>query len=259
MADETPQKQLSLEDMMALRPASESISKWLQSELEDRLETIRPLLLPRRLLGRHLKTASTEEVKGADRAFQSLQEAFKGAAGEPFRLSGKLESPIPSMTPGLSLSPWEYAYQLAEGETKREVIITSPASWHFSYPAPLNLGQVRKMLSSKEGRNTEQLQQFMVSNVMMKVALERNGGIKRLLSAMRVAVEEVTLPETGKLPLTKLSYPVPVFRPGDGLISNATKLAGVDRFGELVDVEAVAAIQDPLQVKLSSLAAKPTS
>ena len=62
---------LTFEQLADLREKTEVISQFLHKQLKAYLETLRPLLAPRRLLGKY--TGVKEDVVGADRAFAQLQ------------------------------------------------------------------------------------------------------------------------------------------------------------------------------------------
>src|SRR5262245_40856710 len=98
MANGDQVREITLDQMMTLRASTEAAAGWLRSEFSDRLETIRPLLLPRRLLGEHIKSAVQENVKDQDKTFEQLQGAFRDVSGEPIRVSSRLDSPIEPIT-----------------------------------------------------------------------------------------------------------------------------------------------------------------
>jgi hypothetical protein len=254
MADDTQGREITLEQMMALRAPTEAISSWLRSELEDRLETLRPLLAPRRFLGHHLRSAQSLEVKGADKLFDELQATYKEAAGEPLKLSTRLGSPLDPISTDLTLHSWEYTHEASEESGSRRITVKSPVSWVLTYAAPLSLAQVRQMATGAAPRDEAQLRQFAISACVMKLALARSAGLTRLLQALRIRVSIATSPETGKLPLAQLLSCVPAFRPSDNIVLSATRLSGVPTFEELVDVQGTSAIEDPLRAKVSSLA-----
>lgn len=254
MADDTQGREITLEQMMALRAPTEAISSWLRSELEDRLETLRPLLAPRRFLGHHLRSAQSLEVKGADKLFDELQATYKQAAGEPLKLSTRLGSPLDPIPTDLTLHTWEYTHDASEGSDSRRITVKSPVSWVLTYASPLGLAQARQMATGAAPRDEAQLRQFAINACVMKLALARSTGLTRLLQALRIRVSVTTSPETGKLPLTQLLSCVPAFRPSDNVVLSATRLSGVPTFEELVDVQGTSAIEDPLRAKVTALA-----
>jgi len=253
MGDEGQVREITLDQMMTLRASTEAVGSWLRTELEDRLETIRPLLAPRRFLGEHIKSAFAEEVRDADKTFQALQSAYREISGEPLRVSSRLDSPIDPIPGDLQVHSWEFAHQPSGASGAHSIMIKSPVTWVLTYASPVSWGQIRQMLTGTAPRNEAQIKQFAVSAVVLKMALDRNPGITRLLKALRLQVEFVTVGETGKLPVVRLGAPVPAFRPVDSVILNATRLSGVTIFEELIDPEAVAKIDDPFRARLLEL------
>jgi hypothetical protein len=67
---------LTFEELADLRDKTEAISQFLQKQLKAYLETLRPLLAPRRVFGK--STGVKEDVVGADRAFAHLREQYTG-------------------------------------------------------------------------------------------------------------------------------------------------------------------------------------
>ena len=133
--------EITLERMMILRAATQEVSAWILREAEERLGCLRPLLLPRKLLGGHLKSPVHEEVKDADKAFSELQAAFREVAGAPFKLTGRLDSPIDPIATDLALYVWEYAYRPEGSDASRPVTVKSPLSWVLMHAAPVSLSR----------------------------------------------------------------------------------------------------------------------
>ena len=100
------EKTLTFEQLADLREKTEAISQFLQQQLKGYLETLRPLLAPRRLLGKY--TGVKEDVAGADRAFAQLQEQYRGVCAKPFTLPPELDAdPLSNIDNRLDLYPWE--------------------------------------------------------------------------------------------------------------------------------------------------------
>jgi len=248
-------REITIEQLMTLRAATEAASTWLRTEIEDRLDTLRPLLAPRRFLGEHVRSSVREDAADADRTFGELQASFRAIAGEPLRLSGRLESPLDPISGKLELHAWEYLHEASNGQETRRVTVKSPVSWVLLHATNITLSQARQMLAGGAGRSDADLRQIAVSALLMKILFDRMPGLTRLFGALRVRVDLVTAPETGRLPLVRLTSSIPSFRPADAAILSATRLSGVPIFEELVDVEATADLEDPIRAKLTQLAA----
>jgi hypothetical protein len=254
MADESKNgSEISLERMMTLRAATEAVSAWVRKEVNDRLACLRPLVLARRLLGDHVKSPVHEDVKDADKAFAELQAAYREVSGNPFRLPGRLDSPIDPISTDVVLHPWEYTHQ-PQGESEgRSLTVRAPLSWVLMHEAPVVLSQARQMLAGGASRSEGDLKRFAIHALVMKMILDRNPSLVRLLEALRLAVEIVESPETGKLPLVKLTAPIPTFRPSDRVVLSATRLSGIPIFEELLDVDGAKNLEDPFRARVLEL------
>lgn len=246
-------RQIALEELVALRTKTQAVSKWLRSELEDRLETLRPLLSPKRLLGDQIRGTQQMTAQDAEKTFDKLKAAYAGIAGEPLRLPGQLESPLEPIPNQLALHPWEYTHELADGGAPQKLALRSPNCWVLMHAAPIGLSEARAMFSGAATRSDQNLKKFATHTLVMGAIFDRSPGLSRLLGALRFHVDRATAPETGKLSFVRLRAEVPSFRPADGVIRNATQLSGVSIFEELVDVDAIGGLADPLRAKIAEL------
>ncbi len=254
MADESKHgTEITLDRMIALRAATEAVSSWARKDAEDRLACLRPLLLPRRLLGDHVKSPVHEEIKDADKVFAELQAAYRETSGAPFRLPSRLDSPVDPISTDLVLHRFEYLHEVSADGESRTLTVRSPLSWVLMHEAPISLSQARQMLAGGAGRSDADLRQFAVNALVMRQLVERNPALLRLLEALRLRVAIVESPETGKLPLVRVSSPIPTFRPADRVILSATKLSGIPIFEELLDVDGARNLGDPYRERVLEL------
>ncbi len=254
MAENSAGKDLSFDQIARLRAATDAISSWLRKDLESHLETVRPLLKPRRHLESNIKgSGSAGDSARADRLFHTLQDAVEAAGGEPLRLRGALRSPIDAVPNKLELWPWEYRREIGDGAAAKQIAVFSPLSWVLSYSSPLDLAQARRMVGGEGSRSESELRHFAIRAVLMTIVFDATPGLARLFESLRYRVEKVQCPETGQLPYLRLTSTVPTFRPSDSVILNVTQFSGVSRFEELVDIEAVEGLQDPLRQKIEAL------
>ncbi len=254
MADEPKHgMEITLDRMIALRAATEAVSVWVRREAEDRLACLRPLLLPRRLLGDHVKSPVREDVQDADKAFAELQAAFREISAAPFRLPSRLDSPIDAISTDLVLYRFEYLHEVSVDGESRRLTVQSPLSWVLMHEAPIDLSQARQMLAGGAGRSDADLRQFAVNALVMKQLMERNPALGRLLEALRLRVAIVESPGTGKLPLVQVSSPIPTFRPSDRVMLSATRLSGIPIFEELLDLDGAKNLADPYRDRVLDL------
>jgi hypothetical protein len=243
---------LTFEQLAKLREQTEAIAGFLRNRLKGYLETLRPLFAPRRLLGKYVDRK--EDVSGSEKAVAQVREKFKEVCGAPFSLTPDLDNDVlASVDNRPELYPWEYTYE-AEGEGEpRALVITSPVRWVLTYRSGYTLSQLRQALAGKHERRSADVRQFVVNALVMQLFLARYPGIAQLLSDLRFEVQVDKCPGLGALPFVTLSACLPSFRPADNLILMATRFAGVSNFVELIDVEAVHALQDPLMPRIEEL------
>ena len=245
-------KTLTFEQLVALRAKTEALAQFLYKRLNVHLETLRLLLAPRRLLGTYV--GFKEDVAGADRAFTQLQEIYRGVCGKPFALSAELdEGPLQLLENRLVLYPWEYIHQAKSERETKAVTMTSPVRWVLTYSAGYTLSQVLQAVSGKEQHRPEALRQFVVNALVMHLVLAKYPGITQLLTDLRYQVSVDKSPSLGELPLITLSACLPSFRPADQLILTATRFSGVPAFIELIDVEMLGTLHDPLKQHLEKI------
>jgi len=255
MSEHDAGRQITLEDLVKLRAKTQKVSKWLRSELEDRLDALRPLLLPKRLLGEYIRGSASMQAKDGEKIYDGLKASYAGIAGEPLRLPGQLESPIEPIPNQLVLHPWEYTHKMNVNGGAQTLTVRSPVSWVLMHAPPIGLSEARQMISGAANRSDANVKKFATHALVIKTIFDRAPGLARILDAMRVKVDYPTSPVTGKLTYVRLTAGVPSFRPTDEIIHNATSLSGVSVFEELVDVEAVSTLEDPVRKKLSDLIA----
>src|SRR3954465_5616550 len=120
MADGDLRQNLKLEQLADLREKTEVVSQFLQSQLKGYLDTLRPLLAPRRIFGNYVRSSVKEDIPDSDVALKRLREKKKKNCGKPFALSADLaESAVAEMDSRLELYRWEYSHEARnDRETK---------------------------------------------------------------------------------------------------------------------------------------------
>ena len=63
------------------------------------------------------------------------------------------------------------------------------------------------------------------------------------------------MPEFGQLPLVVAASEITSRRPADQLIVDSTEISGVNSFEEVIDLEALASMQDPLKSQVGEVVA----
>lgn len=249
---DSSQKQLTLAELPSLRRRTESTAQLLHDQLVQHLEVLRPLLAPERLLGKLVGVKT--EVVGADVAYAELQKRYKDFAGSPYGLAADLEAHVLTLIgTRLKLSRWEYVHQASANGENVAITMTSTVRWVLSYGSNYTEAQAKAVLAGKEASRPEYLRQFVVNALVLNQVVTKNPGLVQLLADLRYEVKTDFSPELGPLPLVTIACCLPSFRPADDLLVAATGFSGVPAFIELLDLDAVAAIQDPLKKKIESM------
>ncbi|MGD2030693.1 MAG: hypothetical protein PVG86_12240, partial [Desulfobacterales bacterium] len=91
-------KNLDNEQFIYLRKNTEKIANILGKRLKGHLNLLKPLFVPRKLLGNYIKSSNMEEISGSDKAFAELQEKYAAICEKPFGLPKKLKTPLPPIS-----------------------------------------------------------------------------------------------------------------------------------------------------------------
>ena len=103
------------------------------------------------------------------------------------------------------------------------------------------------MAAGTEAIQPDHAKQCLVNHLAMVIFLKRYPNLARLLSDLRYDIEFVDLKECGGLTVAVLNTPLKTFLPPDEYIIQVTQLSGVSAFQELIDLDAIDAITDPLK------------
>lgn len=244
---------LTIDQLASLRDKTEAASKVLDSHLKSYLNTIKPLLAPRRVLGRHV--ASREEVNISDRMLDQLKQQYGQVVSQaPFGLPMEFPEQTLSHLDNLPMVyAWEYGYVVGAGPTKKALTITSPVRWMLSYETGTAPTLVRQMLDGKVERRTETLKQFVVNALAMGLLIQAYPGVGQLLSALRYRVQTECLPGFGSLPFVTVQACLDSFRPSDELLLTATAFSGVPAFVELIRADSLQGYIDPVTEQLQQI------
>ncbi len=245
-------KEFDLNQMAPLRNASQMISQYLYQKIESYLEPLNALFAPKRVLGEYLEGFSRESVRGAEKNFAILADRYAKVCNATFHIPGKLKSPVPAIRNKLKIYPWEYPYQIG-GDPAQTITISSPVKWILTYDYPYTLSNVLKANRKGEKLQLEETRQFVINTVTLWLLMSKEAGLKQILADLRYPVSEDTSSVSGDLPFIVISSSIQSFIPQDDLIQTVTQLSGKPVFEELVDLESVDSITDPLAEKLKAL------
>lgn len=242
----------STKRLLALRRLTRATADLLRGHLRDYLGTLAPLFRPRAVLGDHVKGGPKEVVRGADTAFKELQALHETiATAKPFGLPKELTTPLDPITAGLEIAAVEYSHAAKADSQTKTVVVTTPLRWVLSY-AGHGPKRLRELVADP-GRSGTDLGQGVLHTLVLDV-IARQPGLAGLFQALRFPLSNGKLPGLGELPFTYLTAAVPTVRPPDDVIIESTEIAGMDTFEEVVDLDELARLRDPLREQLLNLA-----
>ncbi len=242
-------KDLDNQEFLKLRQATETISNVLTKRLKTHLDILKPLFLPRKLLGTYIKSAFRDEVAGSDKSFATLQERYAAICEKPFKLPKKLKAPLAPIANQLEVTPYTYPLQV-EGADSKVIQITSPTKWILSYRSDCPIPRLKAMLSGNEPPQTDDMTRALIDHLVLVIFLEKFPYLKQILEDLRYSINIEELEELGGLQVVVARAPVETFLPSDEFILQITQLSGVPAFQEIVDLEALENMTDPLKDSL---------
>jgi len=252
MSDERAgQRELSIDELAGAREKTEEVAALLRARLDRHLEALRPVLSPRRLLGRHVRGGVREDTLGADRALSELRERYAAVAGRPFNLPKELPDEPLGVEGIAELYPFEYAHRLDGSD--RAITMTSPIRWLLGFRSGYTLAELRNAVRDRVSLRSADARQFIVNALVLQTMLERFPEIPALLADLRYEVRVEKLDGLGDLPVATVRIAsLSSFRPSDSVIATATRFSGVPAFIELIDFEAARRMADPLREQIEN-------
>src|SRR5262249_54323896 len=169
-------KPLTFQELPELRRKTEVISKLLQDQVQAHLETLRPILSPELLFGRH--AGAKGDVALADRALFQLQQLYKPFSARPFDLPSQLDQYCLTLVGNpVTLYPRENHYQAGRDRESKAISLTPPLRWVMSFSSAYTLAQLRQALAGKGERRPEHVRQFVVNALVTQLIITHIPGL----------------------------------------------------------------------------------
>jgi hypothetical protein len=239
----------SLQRVLALRKLTRAISDLLRGQLKEYLATLGPALRPKNVLGDYVQGTAREAPRGPERAFKELQDLYHAVtAAKPFSFNRELTPPLEIANTVPELVAVEYTHTVGS----KPVQVTSPLEWVLTYSG-FTLARLKELLASRAA--DAEIQRFVLHYCVIGTVMSRQPGVAHMLEALRFPVRTVKAPQFGELPLTIVASPISTVRPPDDVIIDTTELSGKDVFEEIVRIDDLRAIKDPLKEQLLAIAA----
>jgi hypothetical protein len=233
--------------LLSLHALTKEVSQVCLRHLKTQIESMAPLFRPRRLLGDYIDSTSKDSVPSAGSNLADLQELYARVAVKPFDLRPELRPPLESVGTQFQFSEWEYTHASQVDGNWHSIRVTTPLTWVFSYASSYSLATLRGLITGTGQQDIDAVRAFVLRACLMHELFVKTPPLASLLEALRYKMEVRTSPQLGDLPLVTISAPFRTFRPADELVALASGLAGGASFAEILDVESVRNLSDPLR------------
>jgi hypothetical protein len=246
----------SVKSLLVLRKLTRAIADVVRAQLMEHLVTVTPLLQPQGVFGEYIQGTQREPSPKADLALKDLKALYDAISpAKPLNLRRELTPPFSFSNLGLDITPLDYVHVVETESGSRKITVRSPLTWTLTYGGftPQRMQEVL----DKQVRGDE-LQRWIVSYLLIHVVMKYRPGVTQLLEGLRFPVTTGTSPEFGELPMTRIGVGISTMRPSDAVVLESAELTGMDAFEEVVNVDDIARLQDPLKERLLELARKHT-
>jgi hypothetical protein len=245
----------TIQKLLVLRKVTRAVADELRGQLKGHLTTLAPLFRPRNILGEQVRGGVKESAKGSEKVFQDLLALYSPiAATKLYDLPKALTPPLELPGSALEISPVEQSYTAKTDKETKTITITSPLKWILSYSG-YGPKQLRDLLATRASRTGDELGQtvlhFCALHLMLNVV--KQTGLAELLGGLRFSVASSRVPEFGDLPVTVLTAAIPTLRPPDEVIIESTEISGAPVFEEVVDIDGIINLRDPLRARAIEL------
>lgn len=242
----------STQRLLELRKSTRSIADVLRTQMREYLSTLAPLFRPRNVLGNYAEGGAYEASRVGEKAFKELQDLYQTIAqSKLYRLPSEFKTPLEVINTQLEMTPVEYTHVATTRDENKTVVITSPLKWALTY-AGFGPSRLREILTSGN-RTNDDLQQFVLHYLMMHSVVTKQAGVSRILEALHFPLRIEYAREFGDLPLTFVSSSISTVRPPDQVLIESTEVSGMNAFEEIVQIEDVEKLRDPLKEQLLAI------
>jgi len=242
-----------VQSLLVLRKLTRAITDVVRVQMTEYLKTLTPLLRPKAVLGDYVTGGVKEPSRKSDKAFADLQALYDSVAtAKPYNLPRELAPPLSFASPTLEITPLDYVHVAQSGGETRRIKVRCPLTWVLTY-TDFPPTRLQELLDTK-ARSVEELQRFVLSYLVMHLAATSDPGLRLMFEALHFPLTTSKSPQFGDLPITRIGIPITTTRPSDDLVIQSAELTGMDAFEEVVRIEDIALLGDPLKERLLQLA-----
>jgi len=245
----TTNESYDVPQMLVLRKLTKAVAEHLHGLLRNYLAALAPLMRPRSVFGDYIHGGLKEIVKGADKAFKDLQNLYETtASSKPFQLPRELNSPFEVLSSTAEMNPVESLYTARTALEEKKVMISAPLKWIITYSG-FSPARLKELLDDRN-RNSKELQEFILHYLILHVVFSKQTGLTQILHALHFPVTKEYVTEFGSLPLTCICSSISTVCPPDALIIESTELSGRNVFEQIVHVDDILKMKNPLKEEL---------
>lgn len=244
----------SIQSLLVLRKVTRAITETVKAQMSEHLGTLTPLLRPTAVLGEYVQGGQKEGSRKADKAFRDLEGLYQSVCtARPFNLPREMPTPpLSILSTGLEISAFDYPHPVKTDTATRTIMVRAPLTWTLTYTG-FGPSRLHELLNTKM-RSNEEVLKIVLSYLALHVVIANQPGLLKIFDAMHLPITTVKVPEFGDLPVTRIGAAVVTRRPADSVIVESAELTGMDAFEEVVDLEEVTNLRDPLRESLLRVA-----
>jgi hypothetical protein len=244
----------SVKSLLVLRKLTRSIADVLRAQLMEHLATLTPLLQPQGVFGEYIQGTQREPSPRADQAFKELKALYETISpAKPLNLRRELSPPFPFTNLSLEITPVDYVHVVQTETGARKITVRSPLTWTLTYGG-FTPPRLQEVLDQQ--LRGDELQKWILSFLLIHLVVKYRPGVVQLMGGLRFPVTMSISPDFGELPMTRIGIGISTTRPSDDVVLESAELTGMDAFEEVVNVEDIPRLQDPLKERLLEIAKK---
>jgi hypothetical protein len=237
--------------LLALRKLTRAMADLLRSQMKEFLSTLAPLFHPKGVLSTYVEGSAFDVGRTGEKAFKELQEQYQLIAkSRLYNLPLEFKTPLEVINPQLEMTPVVYTHVVTSGDRSKPITVTSPLKWALNFGG-FGPSRLKALLEAK--RSNDDLQQLVLHYLMMNTVISKQSGIRHMLEALHFPLVTEKMDEFGDLPLTFICSSISTTLLPDDVISESTEISGMDAFEEIVNIEDVEKLRDPLKQQLTEL------
>lgn len=242
----------SIQSLLVLRKLTRAISDAVRTQISEHLATLTPLFRPQTVLGDHIVGGIKESTRRAEQALKEVLASYEAVApAKPFNLRRELTPPFNFSGVGLEITPVDYVHTIPDASDGRRIRVRCPLVWTVSY-AGFSPARLPDLLDQKV--RGEELQRFILSHLLLHAVVDQQRGLTNILEGLHFPLTTVKVPEYGELPITRIGVGISTERPSDEVVLQSAELTGMDAFEEVVNVDDISRLRDPLRDRLLDMA-----